>query len=52
MFAVNLLMPEYEFRKMYELYNDDSENTFYTVIRLMNYFNSPYVAVLAYTALY
>ncbi|MBU5485744.1 ImmA/IrrE family metallo-endopeptidase [Clostridium sp. MSJ-11] len=46
LFAANLLMPEYEFKKMYELYNNDSEDTLYTIIKLMNYFNSPYVAVL------
>lgn len=46
LFAANLLMPQYEFKKMYELYNDDSEDIAFVVIKLMNYFDSPYVAVL------
>lgn len=46
LFAASLLMPEYEFKKMYALYDDDSEDITFVVIKLMNYFNSPYVAVL------
>lgn len=45
-FAANLLMPENEFVKMYELYKSDNDDILYIVIRLMNYFNSPYIAVL------
>jgi hypothetical protein len=46
LFAANLLMPEYEFIRMYELYNDDSEDLPSTIVRLMSYFNAPYASVL------
>ncbi len=47
LFAANLLMPEIEFKKMYELYKDDSNsNLALIVVKLMNYFNSPFTAAL------
>lgn len=48
LFAANLMMPETEFRKMYELYKENEESVCLenTVLKLMNYFNSPFAAVL------
>jgi Zn-dependent peptidase ImmA (M78 family) len=46
LFAANLLIPEIEFRKLYGLYKEDNEDISIIVIRLMNYFNAPFVAVL------
>jgi Zn-dependent peptidase ImmA (M78 family) len=46
LFAANLLMPEVEFEKMYELYTKDNDSIDQVIIKLMNYFNSPFVAVL------
>ncbi|HOA96469.1 MAG TPA: ImmA/IrrE family metallo-endopeptidase [Acetivibrio saccincola] len=46
LFAANLLMPELEFKKMYELYKDDNKDIEKIVAKLMNYFSSPFVAVL------
>ncbi|GAE90739.1 ImmA/IrrE family metallo-endopeptidase [Acetivibrio straminisolvens] len=46
LFAANLLMPEIEFKKMYDLYMTDNKDIEKTVVKLMNYFNSPFVAVL------
>jgi len=46
LFAANLLMPEVEFRKMYDLYKSDDGNIEKIVAKLMNYFSSPFVAVL------
>lgn len=46
LFAANILMPEVEFRKMYDLYKDDNEEIEKIVAKLMNYFSSPFVAVL------
>ncbi|AEV69878.1 ImmA/IrrE family metallo-endopeptidase [Acetivibrio clariflavus] len=46
LFAANLLMPEVEFRKMYDLYKDDNKEIEKIVAKLMNYFSSPFVAVL------
>lgn len=46
LFAANLLMPEIEFKKMYELYKTDHDSIEKIVVKLMNYFNSPFVAVL------
>lgn len=45
-FAAHLLMPKEEFKKMYRLYTD-KENDYLTIIlKLMNYFNAPYTAIL------
>lgn len=46
LFAANLLMPEIEFRKMYDLYKADDGDIKKIVVKLMNYFSSPFVAVL------
>lgn len=46
LFAANLLMPEVEFKKLYYLYKSDSEGIIKIVIRLMYYFNSPFVSVI------
>lgn len=46
LFAVNLLMPELELKKMYNLYTNDSKSIEITIIKLMNYFNSPFIAVI------
>ncbi|AOY76746.1 ImmA/IrrE family metallo-endopeptidase [Clostridium formicaceticum] len=46
LFAANLLMPEVEFKKMYDMFNVDSERIECVVVKLMNYFNAPFVAVL------
>lgn len=46
LFAANLLMPEIEFKKMYSLYSKDNKSIEAVVVKLMNYFNSPFVAVL------
>lgn len=46
LFAANLLMPELEFKKMYKLYQADNINTKAVVAKLMNYFSSPFTAVL------
>lgn len=46
LFAANLLMPEVEFKKMYRLYRKDNADISLIVIKLMNYFNAPFVAVL------
>jgi len=46
LFAANLLMPEVEFRKMYDLYKADNNDIEEIVAKLMNYFSSPFVAVL------
>lgn len=46
LFAANLLMPEIEFKKMYALYKADDECIERIVVKLMNYFSSPFVAVL------
>ena len=47
LFAGMLLMPESSFRFMYEKFKNESENNMKdTVIRLMNYYQAPYMAVL------
>ncbi|SNT11417.1 protein of unknown function [Anaerovirgula multivorans] len=46
LFAANLLMPEIEFNKMFELFSEDNERIDYVIAKLMNYFNAPFVAVL------
>ncbi|WP_182812770.1 ImmA/IrrE family metallo-endopeptidase [Bacillus sp. ME78] len=46
LFAANLLMPELEFKKMYNLYANDNDVLEKTIIKLMHYFNSPFIAVL------
>ena len=46
LFAANLLMPDIEFEKMYELYKADEDSIETVIVKLMNYFNSPFVAVL------
>lgn len=46
LFAANLLMPEVEFIKMYNLYKSDNLSIEEIVAKLMNYFSSPFVAVL------
>ncbi|MTI67414.1 MAG: ImmA/IrrE family metallo-endopeptidase [Firmicutes bacterium] len=46
LFAANLLMPEVEFKKMYLQYEKDSDLIEEVLIKLMNYFNAPFVAVL------
>lgn len=46
LFAANLLMPEMEFEKLYSLYRKDDNSIEEIVVKLMNYFNSPFVAVL------
>lgn len=47
LFAGMLLMPEASFRFMYAKFKDESENDEKdTIIRLMNYYQAPYMAVL------
>ena len=46
LFAANLLMPEFEFKKIYELYREDNNSIEIIVAKLMNYFSSTFVAVL------
>lgn len=46
LFAANLLMPELEFKRMFELYKEDSKSNDEIVAKLMNYFSSPFGAVL------
>lgn len=46
LFAANLLMPELEFKKMYEFYTKDNQSLDVVIMKLMNYFNSPFAAVL------
>lgn len=46
LFSANLLMPKIQFKKMYELYVGKGFNLDDTVLKLMNYFNSPFVAVV------
>lgn len=46
LFAANLMMPETEFRKMYKIFKEDVEEVEHVIVKLMNYFNSPFVAVL------
>ena len=46
LFAANLLMPEVEFKKMFDLYKADDEAIEKIVLKLMNYFSSPFVSVL------
>lgn len=46
LFAANLLMPEIEFKKMYELYKAYDNSIEKVIVKLMNYFSSPFVAVL------
>jgi Zn-dependent peptidase ImmA (M78 family) len=46
LFAANLLMPEVEFEKMFNLFIEDFEKIEYVIVKLMNYFNSPFMAVL------
>lgn len=47
LFAGMLLMPEASFRQMYGLFKKESDgNELDTIIRLMNYYQAPYMAVL------
>lgn len=47
LFAGMLLMPEVSFRFMYNKFKEESENNEKdTIIRLMNYYQAPYMAVL------
>ena len=48
LFAANLMMPEIEFRKMYMLYKENEKDGCLEniVLKLMNYFNSPFNAVI------
>lgn len=46
LFAANLLMPDKEFKKMYLWYSNDVGKLEYTIVKLMNYFNAPFVAIL------
>ncbi len=47
LFAAMLLMPEVSFRRMYTKFKDESgENEVDTIIRLMSYYQVPYMAVL------
>lgn len=47
LFAANLLMPEIEFKKLYSLYKEeDNADITSVVVKLMYYFNSPFVAVI------
>lgn len=46
LFAANLLMPEIEFNKMFYLFKEDNEKIENVIVKLMNYFSSPFVAVL------
>lgn len=46
LFAANLLMPEIEFKKMFDLFSENFEKIEYVIVKLMNYFNAPFVAVL------
>ena len=47
LFAGMLLMPEESFRFMYHKFKEESEgNEIDTIIRLMNYYQAPYMAVL------
>ena len=46
LFAAKILMPEHEFKYMYNLYKANKVNLVDTVLKLMNYFSSPFMAVL------
>ncbi|MCD8249955.1 MAG: ImmA/IrrE family metallo-endopeptidase, partial [Lachnospiraceae bacterium] len=47
MFAGMLLMPEVSFRQMYSLFRKESDgNELDTIIRLMSYYQAPYMSVL------
>lgn len=46
LFSANLLMPEVEFKKMYTRYIKDINSIEIVIIKLMHYFNAPFVAVL------
>jgi len=46
LFAANLLMPGLEFKKMYSMFNENLDDEAMVVVKLMNYFNAPLVAVL------
>lgn len=46
LFAANLMMPDLEFKKMYYQYLADKEDVETIVIKMMHYFNAPYIAVL------
>lgn len=46
LFAAKLLMPKNEFKNMYNLYQSNSSNLEETILKLMNYFSSPFVAVV------
>lgn len=46
LFAAKLLMPKHEFKNMYELYKSSNLSLEDITLKLMNYFNSPFIAVL------
>ncbi|MGN1032929.1 MAG: ImmA/IrrE family metallo-endopeptidase [Intestinibacter sp.] len=46
LFAAKLLMPEPEFVNMYNLYKYNNPNLEEITLKLMNYFDSPFIAVL------
>lgn len=46
LFAAKLLMPKFEFINMYNLYKSNNSSLEDITLKLMNYFNSPFVAVL------
>lgn len=45
-FAAQLLMPKEKFEKMYRLYSGKEKDNLTVVLKLMNYFNAPYTAIL------
>lgn len=46
LFSAKILMPDLEFKKMYDTYSSKDNAFNIVILKLMNYFNSPYVAVL------
>ena len=46
LFAGMLLMPEVSFRRMFSKFKDDSKDIDETIIRLMSYYQVPYMSVL------
>lgn len=46
LFAGTLLMPEISFCKMFELFRRNSENDIEIICKLMNYYESPYMATV------
>ena len=46
LFAASVLMPKNTFKRIFKIYNEKETDLKITIFKLMNYFNSPYIAVL------